>query len=195
MAKLDGLQRVEITSAEQLAAWLATHHGRTEAVWLVTHKKGATRPHVPRAAVVETLISYGWIDSLPRSLDDERSMLLIAPRKPKSGWSAVNKAIAERLIAAGRMAAPGLAAVELAKASGTWTALDAVEALELPPDLAAAFATAKTARKNFDAFPRSVKRAILEWIGSAKKPETRAARIAETVSKAKDNIRANQWRP
>ena len=193
MARLDGLTRVEVHARDELARWLARHHGQTEAVWLVTHKKGAAH-HVPRGEIVETLIAWGWIDSLPRALDAERSMLLIAPRKPKSAWSAVNKAIADRLIAEKRMEAPGLAAVTAAKASGRWTVLDAVEALEVPEDLAKAFARSKTALGNFEAFPRSVKRAILEWIGSAKRPETRAARIAETVEKAKDNIRANQWR-
>lgn len=90
----------------------------------------------------------------------------------------------------------GLAVVEAAKASGTWSALDAVENLELPPDLLKLFATApKAARANFEAFPRSVKRGILEWIQTAKKPETRAKRIHETVEKAASNVRANQWRP
>lgn len=195
MARLDGAAQVEITSPDGLLRWLAAHHGQAEAVWLVRYKKDAGARHVPRACILEGLIAWGWIDSLPRSLDSERSMLLIAPRKAKSAWSAVNKKIAARLIAEGRMAAPGLAAVTLAKTSGTWAALDAVEALAIPDDLARAFAKSRTARKNFDAFPRSVKRAILEWIGSAKKQETRAARIAETVAKAKENIRANQWRP
>lgn len=194
MAKLDGLTRVEVASAAELEAWLARHHAQVDAVWLVTHKKGGGRPHVARAEVLDALIAWGWIDSLPRTLDADRTMLLIAPRKPKSAWSAINKAVAERLIANGRMKAPGLASVTLAKKSGTWVALDKVEALEMPEDLAKAFSRSKTALRNFEAFPRSVKRGILEWIGTAKKPETRAARIAETVAKAKENIRANQWR-
>ena len=123
-------------------------------------------------------------------------MLLVTPRKPKSAWSALNKQRAERLIAAGLMTPAGLAVIEAAKRSGTWEALDAVEALSLPADLVARFAAAPpVAQSHFDAFPRSVKRAILEWIQLAKKPETRAKRIDETVTKATINVRANQWRP
>jgi uncharacterized protein YdeI (YjbR/CyaY-like superfamily) len=85
--------------------------------------------------------------------------------------------------------------IELAKKTGTWNALDAVEKLELPNDLVQRFRAAPAvAKKNFEAFPRSVKRAILEWIHSAKKSETRKKRIEETVTLAAKNIRANQWR-
>jgi uncharacterized protein YdeI (YjbR/CyaY-like superfamily) len=99
-----------------------------------------------------------------------------------------------KLLKAGLMAPAGLAKVKAAKKDGSWNALDAVEALEIPSDLAEAFSKNETARGYFEAFPRSAKRAILEWISSAKKPETRAGRIEETVTKAEQNIRANQWR-
>jgi uncharacterized protein YdeI (YjbR/CyaY-like superfamily) len=98
------------------------------------------------------------------------------------------------MIAAGRMADAGLAKIDAAKQDGSWSALDAVEALEIPVDLEAALAVYETARGYFDAFPRSVKRGILEWIANAKKPETRAKRIQETAQLAADNLRANQWR-
>ncbi|MCA3574856.1 MAG: YdeI/OmpD-associated family protein [Aestuariivirga sp.] len=190
----DRFARIEVTSREALAGWLDVNHKQADSVWLVLHKKGGGRPYVPLAEIVETLISYGWIDSLPRKLDENRSMLRASPRKPKSAWSAVNKAVAERLIAEGRMREPGLATITLAQKTGTWHALDSVEALTIPDDLAAAFRTSEPARAHFEAFPRSVKRGILEWISTAKKPETRAARIAETAAKAQQNIRANQWK-
>lgn len=88
----------------------------------------------------------------------------------------------------------GLAKVEAAKQDGSWHRLDAVEALEIPPDLADAFAAYPNAASHFNAFPRSVKRGILEWIIIAKKPETRTKRIEETAKLAEENIRANQWR-
>ncbi len=137
---------------------------------------------------------FGWIDSKPNKLDDERSMLWFAPRKSKTGWSKLNKERVERLIAQGLMTPAGLAKVEAAKQDGSWNALDAIEALEIPPDLAEALATYSQATRNFDAFPRSAKRGILEWISSAKKPEARAKRIAEAAQLASQNIRANQWR-
>jgi uncharacterized protein YdeI (YjbR/CyaY-like superfamily) len=92
------------------------------------------------------------------------------------------------------MTPTGLAKIEAAKQDGSWNALDTIEALELPPDLHKALAANKVAKQYFDAFPRSVKRSILEWIASAKQPETRAKHIEETVRLAADNIRANQWR-
>ena len=92
------------------------------------------------------------------------------------------------------MAPPGPAKIEAAKQDGSWSALDAVEALEIPPDLAAALAANPTAQSYFETFPRSVKRGILEWIANAKRPETRASRVEETARLAAENVRANQWR-
>jgi uncharacterized protein YdeI (YjbR/CyaY-like superfamily) len=122
-------------------------------------------------------------------------MLLYTPRKPKSAWSAPNKQRVARLLAAGLMAARGLEMVELARTSGRWTALDGVEALEVPEDLAAALEVMPPASTHFGAFPRSAKRGILEWISTAKRPETRQARILESATLAQRNERANQWKP
>ncbi|GAB4460645.1 MAG: hypothetical protein OHK0037_08230 [Elainellaceae cyanobacterium] len=121
-------------------------------------------------------------------------MLWFAPRKPGTSWSKLNKDRVEKLLAAGQIEPAGLAKIEAARQDGSWNALDAVEALEMPPDLAAALAEYETALPNFEAFPRSSRRGILEWIASAKKPETRARRIAETARLAAENVRANQWR-
>lgn len=174
--------------------WLEENHTRNEGVWLIMYKKGTGKPRVDYAEAVEEALCFGWIDSKGNKLDDERSMLWMAPRKSKTGWSKLNKERIEKLIKSGLMTSAGLAKINAAKKDGTWNALDAIEALEIPPDLAKAFSKNKTAREYFDAFPRSVKRGILEWIASAKKPETRANRIEETVTKAEKNIRANQWR-
>jgi uncharacterized protein YdeI (YjbR/CyaY-like superfamily) len=193
MAALDDLKQVEVESAAQLRAWLKQHHAKGQSIWLVTWKKPDPR-NIPYDEIVEEALCFGYVDSLPRKLDDQRSMLLLAPRKPKSSWSKLNKQRVDSLIAQGRMTPAGLAAVEAAKQSGTWDKLNEVEELVMPDDLADGLKKNKQAAQNFDAFPRSVKRAILEWILNAKKPATRAARIAETVTKAKDNIRANQWR-
>jgi uncharacterized protein YdeI (YjbR/CyaY-like superfamily) len=168
--------------------WLAKYHETASGAWLVFYKKGApgAAQHPPMGydAMVEEALCFGWVDSKPQKLDDERSMLYFAPRKAKSGWSRPNKERVGRLIAEGSMHASGLAKIEAAKADGSWAMLDAVEALETPPDLT-----------YWDAFPRSAKRGILEWIAQAKKPETRAARIANTAELAQRNERANQWKP
>jgi uncharacterized protein YdeI (YjbR/CyaY-like superfamily) len=175
-------------------AWLEQNHTRKEGVWLVTYKKATGKPRVEYGESVEEALCFGWVDSKGNKLDEERSLLWFAPRKNGSNWSASNKERVERLIAAGLMAPAGLARIEAAKADGSWNALDAVEALEIPPDLQAVLGSYSAARQNFEAFPRSVKRAILEWISNAKRPETRAKRIEETARLAQEDIRANQWR-
>lgn len=176
-------------------AWLEANHARTEGVWLVTYKKASGRPYLGYDPAVEEALCFGWVDSKPGKLDDERTMLYFAPRKPGSGWSRPNKDRVARLTAAGLMAPAGLAKVEAAKADGSWAALDAVEALEVPPDLAAALDANEAAKTHYEAFPRSAKRGILEWLSNAKRPETRAKRIEETVRLAAENVRANQWPP
>ena len=173
--------------------WLEENHTRTQGVWLVMYKKGTGKPRVDYAEAVEEALCFGWIDSKGNKVDDERSMLWMAPRKPKTGWSKLNKERIVKLIRAKLMTPAGLSKINAAKKDGTWNALDAIEALEIPPDLARAFSKNRTAKEYFDAFPRSAKRGILEWIASAKKPETRAKRVEETVSSAEKNVRANQW--
>ncbi len=174
--------------------WLTQNHTRAEGVWLISYKKGTSKPRFEYDEAVEEALCFGWIDSKPNKLDDERSMLWFAPRKAGTGWSKLNKARAEKMMAAGLMTPAGLAKIEAAKQDGSWNALDAIEDLQIPPDLTAALAANPIAQQYFDAFPRSVKRAILEWISNAKKPETRAKRVEETARLAAKNIRANQWR-
>ena len=188
-------EQVAVESRAQWRAWLEERHQQSPGVWLVTYKKAAGERYMPYADQVEEALCFGWVDSVSRAVDDECSSLLMTPRKPKSGWSRPNKERIERLQAAGLMAPAGLAAVEAARSSGTWTALDAVERLEEPAELARALDADADARRHWDAFPRSAKRGILEWISNAKKPETRARRVAETARLAARDERANQWRP
>ncbi|MFN8459407.1 MAG: YdeI/OmpD-associated family protein [Anaerolineae bacterium] len=170
------------------------NHTRIEGVWLISFKKATGKPRFEYDEAVEEALCFGWIDSKPNKLDAERSMLWFAPRKLGTGWSKPNKERVEKLLQAGLMTPAGLAKIEAAKADGSWSALDGVEALEIPPDLAEALAVNPTAQRYFEAFPRSVKRGILEWIANAKKAETRAKRVEETARLAAENIRANQWR-
>lgn len=179
---------------DQWRAWLTAHHTQLEGVWLISYKKATGKPRVSYDEAVEEALCFGWIDSKGRKLDDERSLLCFAPRKPRTGWSKPNKERVERLSEAGLMAEAGLAKVEAAKRDGSWNLLDAVERLDIPADLAATFSRYENASAHFEAFPRSAKRGILEWITIAKKPETRAARIEETARLAAENVRANQWR-
>lgn len=188
-------ERFQPDSLDDWRAWLAEHHGRRDGVWLVTWRVGSGGPRITYEEAVEQALCFGWVDSRPRALDERRTMLWFAPRKPGSGWSRPNKQRVERLLAAGLMAPAGRAVVERAQADGSWALLDAVEDLVVPDDLAAALAAHPPAAEHWDAFPRSVRRGILEWIVQAKRPGTRAERIRETAEKAQRGERANQWRP
>jgi uncharacterized protein YdeI (YjbR/CyaY-like superfamily) len=177
-----------------LRAWLVAHHSQKDGVWLVLWKKQSGRQRLDYDALVEEALCFGWIDSKPNKLDDDRSMLWLAPRKAGTNWSKPNKQRAEEAIKSGRMMAVGLAKIKAAKKDGSWNALDEVEALLLPRDLVDALNAYTGAAENFDNFPRSIKRGILEWIGNAKTEPTRAKRISDTAARAAVNERANQWR-
>ncbi|MEO1399947.1 MAG: YdeI/OmpD-associated family protein [Cyanobacteria bacterium J06635_1] len=184
--------KVEITSRQQWRDWLMVSHTRTESIWLVTYKKAAGDRYLSYDDIVEEALCFGWVDSLPRALDAERTMLLLSPRKPKSAWSKLNKERVAKMLAAGLMHPAGMERIEQAKQDGVWGFLDDVEALIVPDDLQAALDSYPHAAENFEGFPRSTKRGILEWIKMAKRAATRAKRIAETARLAEENIRANQ---
>jgi uncharacterized protein YdeI (YjbR/CyaY-like superfamily) len=188
------LQVVEVSDRGAWRRWLLRHHGSSPGVWVPIRKKGGKRPGLTYLEAVEEGLCFGWIDSRMQPVDEDRYRLTMTPRKPGSVWAATNKERVARLTAEGRMAPPGLAAVEAAKADGSWDALSAVEALEVPEDLAAALAADPVAAWHFDAFPPSSKKMILYWIASAKRPQTRAGRIEETVRLAAKNVRANDPR-
>ena len=122
--------------------------------------------------------------------DEDRGKLYFAPRKPHSVWAASNKARVDRLIRDGRMQPAGLAAIERAKANGSWEVLDSAERLEVPPDLEIALAGREPAAANFAAFPPSARRMLLGWVAIARRPETRAGRIERIAEAAARNERA-----
>ena len=177
---------VEVHSTADLRRWLKKNHKRDDGVWLVTYKKTAGRHYVAIGEVIDELLCFGWVDSMSRGKDDDRTMHWIAPRNPNSNWSAANKAKVADLESAGRMTDSGRALIAAAKANGCWTALDAVERLEIPIDLAAAFEANPGAADAWQGFTRSARRATLEWIVTAKRDDTRARRVAETAKKAAD---------
>ncbi len=176
--------------------WLTDNHSAEASVWLKIFRKNGETPSVTYDEAVDEALCFGWIDSLGRKGDDGRHYLqYFTKRKPKSKWSQVNKKKVEKLVAAGLMTDAGMAMIRLAKETGTWTALDEVEEGIIPPDLQAQLAANPTAEQYFSAFPRSARRAILEWLLNAKTPATRIKRIAEIVARAENNERANQYRP
>ena len=198
MALTPDLPRVDVSSRGQWRDWLAEHHATSTGVWVVTTKKAfvtEAQEYVSARDLNEECLCFGWIDSKPARIDERRSALLCTPRKAGSSWSRVNKERYAQLAAEGQLAEAGRAAAEASKADGGWDRLNEVDALVEPADLVAALDADASARTYWDAFPASVRRGILEWIGNAKRESTRAQRIATTVDLAARNERALAWKP
>lgn len=177
---------IEPADRAELRSWLERNHADSPSIWLVVHKKGASSAALTYEQAVEEALCFGWIDGQARTLDDRRFIILLARRKAGSGWAASNKTRVERLLAKGLMRPAGIAAVEAAKADGSWALLDSVEALEVPEDLARALAESPPARANFEMLAPSVRKMTLYWVIQAKRPETRARRIALAVEAARE---------
>ncbi len=174
-------------------AWLAANHATARGVRAVTYRRSAGRTTVTYDELVEEALCFGWIDSRADRLDEQRTMLRFTPRKVGSSWSRSNKARVERLVAEGRMTPSGLLPIEAAKADGSWLALDDADALIVPADLAAALAGHPLAGAGFDALGASMRKQILFWVTSAKRPETRARRIAEVLRYAAVRRSPLEW--
>jgi len=160
---------------EEWRTWLEAHHTAETEAWLVHYKKGTVRTGLVYEEAVEEALCFGWIDGLMRSLDAESYALRYSPRRRRSVWSESNKRRAERLIAAGRMAPAGLAAIAAARANGEWDAASEREE---------ALRRQEAALAAFQCWPPSRKQQVLYWIASARKAETRAKRIQAVVELA-----------
>lgn len=170
--------------------WLAENHDKEKNVWIRIYKKQSHTSSVSFEEALEEALCFAWVDSSMKGTNEDYYYQYFGQRNPKSNWSKYNKAKVEKLIESGLMAEAGMKIINFAKENGYWTALDDVENLINPPDLQMALDDNLTAKAYFEAFPRSVKRSILEWLLSAKQEETRKKRIAEVVTKAEQNIRA-----
>lgn len=188
---IDSLQSFYPKDRKAWRNWLQKNHDKSKGIWLIFYKVGKSKPRLPYSEIVEEALCFGWIDSLPRKLDDERSMLLITPRKPKSVWSDVNKGRVERLIKNGLMTNVGLVKIEAAQLDGSWETLNAsnhaAHTNELPKDFLLAFKGKKAALTNYKAFSPSIRKQFMFWVDSAKTPETRAKRIAQTLLMSEAN--------
>lgn len=172
-------------------AWLAQNCRSEKNVWLVIYHKDSGTPSVRYHEAIEHALCYGWIDSRARKRDKDSSQLRFTPRTPRSTWSRLNRQRAAKMIELGMMTEHGQVMIELARANGTWQVLPDAESSAIPGDLQALLDANAAASKNFQKFPPSSKRLILEWIATAKKPDTRRRRINQTVNLAAVNIRAN----
>ena len=190
MAKIDELEKVEVSSVEELREWLEKNYSQPESIWLVTYKKNVPQKYISIQQVLDEVLCFGWMDGRRKKLDYERTMQLLSPRKTQH-WSKTYKDRVAKLQQAGRMHEAGIKAIKTAKENGLWDFLNDVDALIKPDDLTEALNAHPPALENYEAFPDSAKRDILRWIKLAKKQETRAKRIQKTAQLAQNNERAS----
>ena len=169
--------------------WLEENHQSAQAVWLLFYKKKANIPTISWSEAVDEALCFGWIDSKSKPLDDDKFIQFFSRRKPKSTWSKINKEKINQLASEGRMTPAGWACIEIAKQNGSWTILDEVEELIVPADLDVALDDKPGAKDYFLSLSKSVKKSLLYWIVSAKRPETRQNRINDIVEKSAQQLK------
>jgi len=167
--------------------WLHENHDSSKGVYLIFYRVNSEFESMRWEEAVQVALCYGWIDSTVRKVDDERRKQAFGPRKDKSVWSKVNKTYVEKLIAENLMHESGLKKIEIGKQNGSWQSLDAVENLEIPSDLQAAFDNNSTAHNNYQNFSFHYRKSYLYWLNQAKREETRTIRIAEIIRLCEQN--------
>lgn len=189
MGVLDDGQRVTAADATAWREWMAEHHETASGVWLLGVRRTVDNDGLHYDDAVRQALCFGWIDGPVRTFEDGSVGQWFSPRRRGSGWAATNKVRIAELEAAGLMEPAGIRVLEAAKADGSWSVLDGPEAGIEPDDLTAALDANPVAREQWDGFPKSVKKVGLTAISMAKRPETRAKRIAKVVADAADSRR------
>ena len=184
---------VKAGTADDWRAWLAGNCRSAKEVWLVLYRHDSGTTSLRYHEAVEQALCFGWIDGLHRRCGADSSQLRFTPRRACSRWSQLNRQRAAKMIELGLMTEHGRMAIEQARTAGTWQLLPD-EPCWIPDDLREQLDGNDTARTNFEGFPPSSKRLILEWIAISKRPDTRRRRIDQTVNLAARNIRANHPR-
>lgn len=182
--------RIEPADREEWRAWLERHHASAKGAWVAVGKRGNPVTALMYEDAVEEALCFGWIDSTVNRLDEHRFLELFTPRKPTSGWARSNKERVARLIEQGQMTPAGLAAIETAKANGSWDYYDQIEALTVPDDLRDALAARPGATETFASWSASKRQQALHSVASAKRPETRARRIESVATAAAEDRRS-----
>ncbi len=183
MTTMPDLPVISFASREAWEAWLQEQHATSEGLWLKFAKKDSGVETVTYSEAVEAALCYGWIDGQKASFDDHYWLQRFTPRRPRSKWSKINRQKATELIERGEMKPAGLREVERAKADGRWdAAYDAQSTATVPDDLLRELEKNEKAREFFSELDRRNRYAILYQIQDAKRPETRARRIAKYVA-------------
>lgn len=180
MIKTQHFEQIEVTSQAELRKWLDENHSSEKSYWLVTFKKEVPVKYLSTSAVLDELLSFGWIDGIRRKLDDQRTMQLICQRKSQH-WTKTYKDRAQKLIDNDLMEEPGFKSIEEGKQSGLWHFMDDVDALIIPKDLESALMKKPEAFDFFVNINTSSKRFVLRWLKLSKTEQTRNKRIDQLV--------------
>jgi uncharacterized protein YdeI (YjbR/CyaY-like superfamily) len=173
----------EFHSQREWADWLEQNHTQASGVWLKFAKRGSDATTVTYTEAVEEALCYGWIDGQTARHDERYYLQRFTPRRPRSRWSQINRGRAEHLIVQKRMKPAGVAQVEAARADGRWEAAYAPpSSAKVPEDLQHALDENPVAKAFFETLNGGNRYAILYRVNDAKRPETRARRIAEFVA-------------
>jgi uncharacterized protein YdeI (YjbR/CyaY-like superfamily) len=164
--------------------WLDRNHAKSSGLWMQIAKKASGLSSLTYQEALDVALCYGWIDGQKRPYDERTWLQRFTPRGPRSVWSKINTGKVEALIKSGRMRPPGLAAVEAAKASGRWeSAYQSWSDLDVPPDLAAALDASPNAKAFFETLRGRNRYGIIYRVSTARRPETRAKRIADFIAR------------
>jgi uncharacterized protein YdeI (YjbR/CyaY-like superfamily) len=189
----DNIETFYPTCQKDWREWLEQNHNSKQSIWLVCYKKQANKPTIAWSNAVDEALCFGWIDSTRKSIGNDTFIQFFTKRKPNSVWSKINKAKIERLIDDGLMHSAGYDCIEKAKINGSWSILDNVEELLIPEDLEKEFETKPGSKDFFLSLSKSVKKAILQWLVLAKRPETRQNRINEIAELAAQKRKPKQF--
>lgn len=182
------------SSQREWRDWLEDNHSEQPSVWLILYKTNSGKLNLSWSDAVDEALCFGWIDSIRKPIDEEKFIQFFSKRKPKSNWSRINKQKIEKLFVEGKMTAAGINSIEIAKENGSWTILDDIEALVIPPDLETELAANTVANEFFEDLSKSIKKQILYWLISAKKEETRSKRLQTIVSETNQRKVPNGFR-
>lgn len=175
------------TNKQEWRNWLEKNHQTEDAVWLIVYKKSSAKPSLSWSDAVDEALCFGWIDSVRKTIDNEKFKQFYSKRKPASTWSKINKEKVEILEVQGLMTPSGRKCIEIAKKNGSWTILDDAENFIIPEGLEKAFNTNPGSKDFYLSLSKSIQKMMLSWIALAKRPETKQKRITEIAERAAQN--------
>lgn len=176
--------------SDEWRAWLQQNHVVEQDIWLIYYKKHTKKASIYYTEAVDEALCFGWIDSVVKSIDDEKYMQRFTPRKANSVWSLVNKNKVNRLLEEGKMTPAGMLMVEVAKENGQWAKAYSLKVkVDMPSELEDALKSKPIACENFYKFSLTNQQHYIRWVVQAKRADTIRKRIEAVVARSEKNIK------